>query len=223
VAFAALQILFVVDVGLESLVFSEILLSDPATVTGGAGLFHGGLFLEDMPLHEPSPHRIRSTDMARPTARMALTAIGIKGLVQLFVGVCIIASPCFHGRSIRFKADMKTLPGILNIVTIATLALGIWIRRVFDQILVGCPPVRVSRVAAVTPVTVYAPMVLILLQEVRVHKHLFMRGQRLHLSSSPLSGGFNLFRGGWPAFGDFSCRLNEHFGTGMTSDALACL
>jgi hypothetical protein len=220
---ATFHVFFMVDIRFESLVFPEILLAYPAPMAGGTGLFHGGLFLEDMTLHESSPHRIWSTDMTRPTTRMALTAIVVKGLVQLFVGICIIARPCFHGHPIGLQGDMKALIGVLNIVTIATHALRIRIRRIFDQTIVRGPPVRVTGVTAVTHVTVYTAMVLILLHKIRVHKHPFMRGQRLHLSASPLSNGFNLFRRGWPAFSDFSCRLDEHSGTGMAHGALACL
>jgi hypothetical protein len=78
---AAFQVFFMVNVRFETLVFSEILPAYPAPMTGGAGLFYGGLFLEDMPLHEPSSHRIRSTDMASPATRVTFTTIVVKGLV----------------------------------------------------------------------------------------------------------------------------------------------
>jgi hypothetical protein len=91
VALVAFKIFFLVDIGRDPFVFSQILLFDTAPVTGRAHRMHGGLFLKKMSLQKPPLHGLGSADVTLSTTGMALTAMPLSGVIHLFHNCRVIA------------------------------------------------------------------------------------------------------------------------------------
>jgi hypothetical protein len=87
---------------------------------------------------------------------------------------------------------MEAVPVILGdfFMTRPTGFGGVGIGWIFNDPIMGCFPVRVSRITAVTFMAAELTMIFIF-GYFAVHENFFVRGQRLHFSTSSLSFGFS--------------------------------
>jgi hypothetical protein len=116
---------------------------------------------------------------------------------------------------------MKTLCVILInlIVAIPARLGGIRIGRIFNNTFVGCLPIGVIWVTTMAVNACHLSMVLIL-QNFAVNKNFFVRGQRLHITASPLPFWFSRLKSR-PGFSNLSGYFYQFLGTGVAFEALA--
>ncbi|KPK46352.1 MAG: hypothetical protein AMK74_00525 [Nitrospira bacterium SM23_35] len=98
---------------------------------------------------------------------------------------------------------------------------GIRIGRIFNDAFMGCLPIGIIWVAAMAVNACYLSVVLIL-QDFAVNKNLFVRGQRLHITASPLPFWFSTLESR-PGLSNLPGDFCQFLGTGVAFEALALL
>ena len=159
-------------------------------------------------------------------AAAAVTAhtVRVHRLRNLLLHTLVGTHPERHLVLVGRQVQVQTGIVLLNNRTVACPAglLGIGIARVSYNTLVGCLPVIIRRITAMTLLAGKHLAVLVLFQKIGVNKKLLVRLQRSHISSSTLSLAlyrFYLWLGGLY----LPCYLYQLLCTRVTTDTAALL
>jgi hypothetical protein len=191
VTLAAFEIFLAVNIGRNPFVLSKVLFLDSASMARGTNGVNGRSFLEEMAFKKTSSGRIGTADMALTATAVTFCAVGFSCHVHfpedLRGAICPNVNCLFEGG----KAYMETFLIIFSnvIMTRATGLRGVGIGWVPRYSLMRRFPVRIIWVAAMAFLTAQLAVIFVF-SKGTVHENLFVRSQRLHFSTSPLSFGF---------------------------------
>jgi hypothetical protein len=191
VTLAAFEIFLAVNIGRNPFVLSKVLFLDSASMACGADGMNRRSFLKEMAFKKTSSGSIRTADMALTAAAVAFCAVGFSCHVHfpkdLGGGICPNVNYLFEGG----KAHMETFLVIFSNVVVAraTGLRGVGIGWITRYSIMRRLPVRIIWVAAMAFLTAQLAVIFVF-SKGTVHENLFVRSQRLHFSTSPLSFGF---------------------------------
>ncbi len=182
----------------------------------------GWPFLKEMPVKKAASSRIRTADMALAATTVTGIAMEFSGCIQLFINRPGRIGPRINHFFERGEADMQAFLVVFGnvIMTRSATFRGIGVGWVTNYTIMGGFPVRIVRIAAMALLTAELAMIFVLCKGA-VDIDLFVRSQRLHLSTSSFSFCFG--RGSrfvFIGFGDFPCDLYQFTSTCMTGEAV---
>jgi hypothetical protein len=219
---AAFEVFLPMNIGLNSLIFAEILFFNSAPMTRSTDRMYRRPFLKEMPIEEATSGCVRTADMALPAAAVASSTMEFPCFIHLLVNHRLTSGALIDDFLIWREVDMEALLIVFcNIVMTCSATLRrVRVRWITNHAIMGGLPVRIVWIAAMALLTAELSMIFVLHKRA-VDVDFFVRGQRLHFSASPLPFVFR--RGTGPAlagFGNFSGDFYQGPGACVTGEAV---